>query len=192
MPSCSSGPPVPSPTAAGLDRLPPTALHRQRSRPSVSPSAETPVMRRSASASATALRGSPAAVPAGDSTFGETDPVAFSTSSCGTRCAVGRSFPVQRGPPHWAVCEATWHSPLAPGLRASPGAPECTSATTSGFAGNREAHGSSPRCTASVIARQPRCSVGSFASSARSSRFPIPNPSRAGPFPRLILDRDPG
>ena len=134
------------------------------------------------SASATAPPGSPTAAQAGNNTSGETDPVAFSTSNSGMRCAAGRPSPIPRGPPQSAASTAIWPPPPVPGLGVAPAMQACTSATTCGSAGNREARGSSPLCTASVTARQRRSSVGSFASYARSAPFHIRSSSRAGHF----------
>jgi hypothetical protein len=125
---------------------------------------------RPASPSPMALRGSPIAAPTGGNTRGGIDRAAFSTSNSGTHCAASRHFPTRLGPPHSAATKATWLPPWAPGSVAARGTQACTSATTFGSGGSREARGSSRPCTASVTARRRYCSVGSSASCAQSAR----------------------
>jgi hypothetical protein len=126
---------------------------------------------RPASRSPMALRGSPLAAPTGGNTHGGIDRAAFSTSNSGTHCAASRHFPTRLGPPHSVATKATWLPPWAPGSVAARGTQACTSATTCGSGGSREARGSSRPCTASVTARRRYCSVGSSASYAQSARL---------------------
>jgi hypothetical protein len=126
---------------------------------------------RPASRSPMALRGSPIAAPTGGNTHGGIDRAAFSTSNSGTHCAASRHFPTRLGPPHSVATKATWLPPWAPGSVAARGTQACTSATTCGSGGSREARGSSRRYTASVTARRRYCSVGSSASYAQSARL---------------------
>jgi hypothetical protein len=126
---------------------------------------------RPASRSPMALRGSPIAAPTGGNTHGGIDRAAFSTSNSGTHCAASRHFPTRLGPPHSVATKATWLPPWAPGSVAARGTQACTSATTCGSGGSREARGSSRPCTASVTARRRYCSVGSSASYAQSARL---------------------
>jgi hypothetical protein len=89
------------------------------------------------------------------------------------RCAASRHFRTQLGPQPSAAARAIWHPPQAPRSLVARGTPACTSATTCGSGGSREAHGSPPPCIALVTLKRQSCSAGSSASCAQLARFHI-------------------